>query len=266
MQVYIEYAILDNFFVDYFLLRQAAVILRIPFKKRWLAFAAVVGTTVAVILPIFNVPTVISFVIRISLGFIISFIAVRHRNFLCFVKYFNVFLLLTFLLGGAIVGIMSIIGIPYDVKAYYSNKLLPIGLNVLFGYLLYFGIRRFVDRFVSSVLIAPDLYDAEIVVNGMNFKAVAFFDNGNRLKDEKTGLPIIICDEKFFDKLCAATRLCVQGKILYSTASGTGENEFYKTDYVIVNKGREGAVRHACIMPGNVAAVDAQMIIGRALL
>ena len=266
MQVYIEYAVLDHLIVDYFLLRQAAVLLRIPFKKRWLFLASVIGTAVAVALPVMDLPTVVSFIVKILLGVLISFIAVRHANFLSYLKYFNVFLLLTFLLGGIIIGIMSLLGIPYDFEAYYSNKLLPIGLNVLFGYLLYFAIRRFIGRFVSSVLIAPDLYDAEISINGISFKAVAFFDNGNRLKDEKTGLPIIICNQKFFDKLCRATRLSAEGKILYSTASGTGETEYYRTDYVIVNKGREGAVKHAFLMAGNVAAVDAELIIGRALL
>ena len=266
MQVYIEYAILDNFFVDYFLLRQAAVILRIKFKKRWLILSSVIGTAVAVILPLFYLPTVVSFAVKLLLGMVISFTAVKHRNFIGYIKYFNVFLLLTFLLGGVIIGIMSLLGIPYDFRAYYSNKLLPIGLNVLFGYLLYFGIRKFVDRFVSSVMIAPDLYDAEVIINGVSFKAVAFFDNGNRLKDEKTGLPIIICNQKFFNKIKSLTLLDVRGSVTYSTASGVGENEFYGTDYVIVNKGREGVVRHAHIMQGNVAAVDAEMIIGRALL
>ena len=266
MQVYIEYAILDNFFVDYFLLRQAAVILRLKFKKRRLLLSSVIGTTVAVVLPLFDLPTVVGFVVKILLGTVISFTAVDHRNFKGYLKYFNVFLLLTFLLGGVIIGIMSLLGIPYDFEAYYSNKLLPIGLNVLFGYLIYFGIRKFVDRFVSSVMIAPDLYDAEVFINGVSFKAVAFFDSGNRLKDEKTGLPIIICNQKFFDKLTSSTRLSVRGVIAYSTASGVGENEFYATDYVIVNKGREGVVRHAHIMQGNVAAVDAELIIGRALL
>ena len=266
MQVYIEYAILDNFFVDYFLLRQAAVLLRVPFKKRRLILSSVIGTVVAVVLPLFDLPTVVGFILKILLGTVISFTAVDHRNFTGYIKYFNVFLLLTFFLGGVIIGIMSLIGIPYDFEAYYSNKLLPIGLNVLFGYLLYFGIKKFVDRFVSSVMIAPDLYDAEVFINGASFKAVAFYDSGNRLKDVKTGLPIIICSQKFFDKLNSSTRLSVRGVIAYSTASGVGENEFYAIDYVIVKKGREGVVRYARIMPGSVAAVDAELIIGRALL
>ena len=266
MQVYIEYAILDNFIVDWFLLRQAAVLLRIKFKKRFLLLAATIGTVVAVVLPIADVPQIISFIIKLLLGALMCFVAVKHSNLVAYVKYFNVFLLLTFLLGGLVIGIMSILGIPYDFEAYYSNKLMPIGLNVLFGYLLAFGIKRFIARFVSSVLIAPDLYETEISVGGRTFKAVAFFDNGNRLKDEKTGLPIIICGEKFFNKLSTSAMLVAAGRILYSTASGTGENVFYNTDYVIVNKGREGAVRHAFLMKGNVNCVDAEMIIGRELL
>ncbi len=103
MQVYIEYAILDNFFVDYFLLRQAAVLLRVPFKKRRLILSSVIGTVVAVVLPLFDLPTVVGFILKILLGTVISFTAVNHRNFLGYIKYFNVFFLLTFFLGCVII-------------------------------------------------------------------------------------------------------------------------------------------------------------------
>jgi len=266
MQVYIEYAVLDNLIVDFFLLRQAAVLLRIKYKKRFLLLASVIGTMIAVVLPVANLPAVVSFIIKILSGLLITLIAVKHLNMACYLKYFNVFLLLTFLLGGIIIGIMSLLGIPYDFEAYYSNKLLPVGLNVLCGYLVVFGVKKFVKRFVSSVTIAPDLYSVQIVINGDRFPATAFFDNGNRLFDERKGLPIIVCCERFFKKISAKTPLNTAGRLLFTTAAGVSENEYYDIDYIIVSRGKEGELKHACIMKGEVRAVDADMIIGRALL
>lgn len=266
MQVYIEYAITDNFIVDCFLLYQTAVLLRVKYKKRFIVLSSLIGTAVAVVLPVVGLPAVAAFVVRLVTGLLMCYTAVRHGSFIAYVKFFNVFLLLTFFLGGLVIGIMTLIGIPYDPAAYYENKLLPIGLNVLFGYLLYFGIRRSVAKFVSSVMIAPDLYEAEVYVDGACFKATAFFDNGNRLIDERTGLPIIICSGRFFNKLSKGARLSVRGKMTYITASGQGEGRYYHTDYVVVRKGRVGFVRHAYIMPGAVSAVDAELVIGRALL
>lgn len=265
MTVYIEYAILDNFLVDYLLLYLSAVLLKVKYKKLRLIFASAIGTAVAVVLPIISVPPVVAFLIKISLAAVMALVAVRYRRFIDYVKYLNAFLLSTFVLGGAVIAICSLVGIPYDVQAYYSNKMIPIGVNLLCGYLAFGFVKRLVKRVTTSVEIAADLYDVEIFINDYRFTAVALFDSGNRLTDGKTGLPVIVCGKRFFDKVVRVTKPVSAGKIAFTDVSGGGESNLYETDYIVVKSGSAGAVKHAELMVGNVKNVDADMIIGRTL-
>ena len=266
MQVYIEYAVFDNLIVDFFLLAETARLLKVGSKKLRLIASSVLGTVVAVVLPIADVPMIIAFIIKIISAMVMTLIAVKHTGVLSYVKFFNVFLLLTFLLGGTIVGILSLMGIPYDLAAYYSNKLLPIGLNVLFAVFVAWGIKKFLRFNVSSVCVATDLYETEIVVGGVKFKAVAFFDNGNRLHDEATGLPIIVCKRGFFKKLTDKVELKPRGVLGFNTVAGNSSKTYYFTDYVVVKNGKVGTVRHAFIMQGDVNVSGADVIVGKSLV
>lgn len=266
MEIYIEYAILDNLIVDFFLLKESAVILRIKHRFWQVLLAAVIGTVVAVILPLFTLPGLIVFIIKLILAVIISYVAVSHRRAIDYVKYLNVFLLLTFLFGGIIIGVLSLIGIPYGAEAYYSNKILPIGLSVLIGYLAVKLIKKFVEQNISSVFIAKELYECELLINGSVFLATAFFDSGNRLVDEKSGLPIIVCKPSFIEKIKRKTNVTYGGKIYFTTAAGRAAQNLIKIDYVIVRQGKIGNVRHAMIIEGDINIKSADIIIGRALI
>ncbi len=266
MEIYIEYAILDNLIVDYFLLKETAVILRKKHRFWQLFLASVIGTVVAVVLPLFILPNIVVFFIKLVLALLITYVAVEHRKFVDYVKYLNVFLLLTFLLGGIIIGVLSLIGIPYDVKAYYSNKILPIGLNVLIGYLIIKLIKKFIEENVSSAFISQELYDCELFINGKPFLATAFFDSGNRLIDEKSGLPIIVCKPSFIEKIKKKTNVTYGGKIYFSTAVGQGEQDLINIDYLIVRHGKVGSVKHAMIIEGDINIKSADIIIGRMLI
>ena len=263
MTVYIEYAILDNFIVDYFLLKESAFLLRKRVKRPRLILASIFGTAVAVILPLFDLGYLWEFLIKVFSGLIICCIAARHENLLSFVKFFNVFLLLTFFLGGVVIGVVSILGIPYDFEAYYSNKLLPIGLNVLFGYLLVKGVKRFIEKNLSAAAIAADTYEIEVVIRGKSYTGVAFFDSGNRLTDERDGLPVVVCSKKFFKRLYSGGALIPRGAINYSTATGVARSSLYYIDYAVVYDSKKGKATAAYVMQGNVNSNIADALIGK---
>ena len=266
MEIYIEYAILDNLIVDYFLLKEAAIILRIKHRFWQILSASIIGTIIAVILPLFTLPQIISFLIKLILAALICYVAVEHRRLVDYIKYLNVFLLLTFLFGGIIIGILSLIGIPYNAQAYYSNKILPVGLNILIGYLAIKFIKKFIENNISSAFISQELYDCEIFVNGKPFLATAFFDSGNRLVDERSGLPIIVCKPSFMEKIKRNTDLRYSGKLYFSTASGQAVQNLGNIDYIIVKHGKIGSVKHAMIIEGDINIKCADIIIGRRLI
>ncbi len=248
MEIYIEYAILDNLLIDYLLLKETAVFLKVKTKKLKLIFSAILGTIVAVVLPLFKIEKVFLFLIKILTALIMAVFAVNHKSAKSYLLYFNVFLLATFLLGGACFGVLSIFGINYSLEAYYQAKIIPVGLTIFLGYLFIVLTKRFVKENFKSAKIAKTLIKCKIVVDGLNFPFNAFFDSGNFLKDEKTGLPIVIVYDRVFNNLISNVFLKESGNVMVATATGCSSFKSYSIDFIEIDFNGERIKRDAKII------------------
>ncbi len=251
MEIYIEYAILDNLLIDYLLLKETAVFLKINAKRLQLFLSSIIGVVVAVVLPLFKINELLLFFIKIFSAMLMCFFATSHKNVKAYLLYFNVFLLATFLLGGACFGVLSILGINYSIQAYYQAKILPVGLTIFLGYCFIVLTKRFVKDNIKGSKIAKTLIKCKIVVDGISFPFNAFFDSGNFLKDEKTGLPIVIVYEKVFNNLKSNVFLKEGGNVVVSTANGISSHKCYLIDFIEIDLNGERIRRDAKIIKCN---------------
>lgn len=267
METFIEYVIIDNLLIDYLLLKESAVILKVKAKKSTLFLSASIGAAFAVFFPLLNISPIISFILKIACAFLMCFIAVKHRSFRGLVFFFNVFLLSSFVLGGVITGFLYLLGINEIIQAYYQAKAIPVGLAVVGVYLLFIAVKRFAEKVAGGALAVCSLIDCEIVIRGEKFSIKAFFDSGNLLSDKKSGLPIAVMGRTAFKRIINKVSPPCYGEIAAVGASGRFTMKTFRVDYVrITHKGRS-LVKDALIAVGDdPAAIGAEMLIGRSLL
>jgi len=148
------------------------------------------------------------FIIRLAVGAGMAFLIYNHKSFKRYFVCFLIFMLITFALGGACLGVLFLLGADITNAAtlnYQSG--VPIGLIVLTAAVTVFFIRRLCLYLNRSRDIAGFIRQAELYINGESVKFDAFIDSGNQLYDAESGLPVIIVESTILNRLLKNT-LC----------------------------------------------------------
>ena len=192
MQVYIEYAILDNLVIDYLLLKVTFALTGKPINRKRLFLCTFLGTTGAVLLPLVKAKGVIQIIIKIMILILITLLADKNWHLKGYLYFSGVFLGLTFLAGGGIYAITS------AVKVNPSSEI-SIALMIIPVYILLRGILRVVKIIYRRREIIINQYKTAIYVGDKRVLCVGFFDTGNSAyyKDK----PVIFCTERVFRPL-----------------------------------------------------------------
>ena len=267
MTVYIEYVVADNLIVDYLLLSGSARILRLKCGIWSVLLASLVGTAFAVAFPLLEIAEVYSFLLKVACAALMCLISAKHRGFKGYLLHFNVFLLSSFAAGGAAYGLMYLTGINGILEAYYQARVLPVGIAALIVYFLYFGARSFAKRIADSAITVCGLIDCEIVIKGVAFGVKAFYDSGNFLEENRTGLPIVIADRKTFEKISSRVVMAKRGEKTVVSAGSRFCLPIYKMDYLRIKLKKKVFLKDAVLaVSENMSGISgADILIGKNL-
>ena len=220
MTVYIEYVLIDNFAIDFFLLKATFSLTRKRVPRWRLLLCAVLGAGIALVFPLVQVHTVILSLIKTAAGFLIILLAAEYSSFKDFYVNAALFLGLTFALGGAITGIYSLLGVDPSSEFSIAAMALP-------AYVLLKAVTATVKYIYRRKDIISAVYEIEMTVNGVAVKANGFFDTGNALYDGDS--PVIVCGKKFAEKFIKDSIPKIK-HIYYGTVSGRDRMLAFKID------------------------------------
>ena len=216
MTVYIEYVIIDNVVIDYLMLKATFALTGIRSSRGRLFLCSFFGAAVALIYPLIESVTAISVVLKILSGLLIVCLAAKYNTVKSYYINAVVFFCFTFLTGGAIIGVFSILSIPYSAE-------LSVALMAIPAY--------FIIRAVSEVLkfvyrrkdVVKLTYKLDLTLLGRVVPAVGFLDTGNALYDGDNA--VIVTDKKFFLALAGDNLIKLKlKKLTVKTVLSSGEN------------------------------------------
>lgn len=232
--VFIEFVIIDNFVITLLIADTTYRVLSMQRSILRMLIAAAIGTVGAVFFPFLNLSAILILPIRATLLVVLSLILFLKKGKMFFGGL--IFLLLTFLFGGALFGLGLMIHGDVETALRVPVTNIPAGVIVGVVWLLYI-ITKKVLRKLKRVADAKDsISTVEIDILGKNIKCRAFMDTGNRLYDTKSDLPVIVLSKKAslqvlgdeglfaflrgdYKKICSESRL-----ISYSGATGKTAN------------------------------------------
>ncbi len=188
MEVYLEIVIADNFLISYCLGSLSYRLSMVKKSRVRLAIASAIGTLVALFYPFIRNP-ILLISTKITLWILLSAILFWGKS-----KFFRgglIFLLLTFLFGGIVFGISYFLTGSID-NALLCDGTVPFSVIVVCVYLGNLTIKK-----LSSVIRARCdaenfIYEFSLKIFGKTKRLRGFLDTGNRLYDEKEGLPIVV--------------------------------------------------------------------------
>lgn len=239
MQVYIEYALLDNFVIDFILLKASLKCGRIKSGIVRQILASLFGALIGVFLPLLNVHKSLLFIIKIISGGIIVLIGgkyVKVKTYFLGVLFFFSFTALT---GGFLIALFNLAQIEYDKYfLLFNNSLIPISLSVIIIYLCLKIVVYFINSLSKSRGIEPFVRKCEVIINGKKIKVLGFIDSGNNLYEKSSGMPIIISSKNFIKTLYLNGALPNKYKEMeISTVSGNTKIKIYLVDKLLIYNG-----------------------------
>lgn len=197
MQVYAEYALLENFCMDFALLFCAKALTKNVCGYLRLSLAAALGACFAVVYPLFNLNAAWGIVVKILSGAALCAVAGKYTRVTGYLKFTAVFTGATFILGGALIALFSLTGAGYEGGAGYVLSSVPVGIPLFFAILLGIIIRRIVRKFTSAAIKGE--LSCTVKMGEKCVTCTGFYDSGNKVYCG--GKPVSIIPREVAQKL-----------------------------------------------------------------
>lgn len=206
MEVYVEYVIIDNFLIDFFILSITKKICKLEVSN-WIVVAdSLFGTIISLLSPLLS--SVYLILVKFLCAIIMPLILLKKWSIKKYIIIFLMFLISTAIMGGACIMFCSFFGIKYvtqnGVIQIYN---FPVGLALLICALSYFVIKNLIKYFYNVRHLSKYIYRVSLSFLDKKVDCKAFLDTGNRLVDKNENLPITLIDFEVLSKLCPSVKL-----------------------------------------------------------
>ena len=193
MTVFIEYVLLDNFIIDYLLLKVALKLVGVETKRWRLFFCAFLGSVIALVFPLINFKPIFTVPLKILSGTLIVMLSAKFKGVKQAYKTLVCFLVLTFITGGGIIAIFTAFGIDYSSEISIALIFIPAFLLIKLANSVIFALAK---KQENKGLIFKCLIG---LTNDKKIEGIGFLDTGNTLYYK--GKPVIVCKKSFAKKV-----------------------------------------------------------------
>ncbi len=231
MTVYIEYVLIDNFIIDYLMLKASFSLTATKVSRVRLLFCAFLGALFALFYPLLSVNALLLTVIKICFGLLLVLLAGKFKSKKDYYVTAVTFFAYTFLTGGAVIGVFNLLSIPYSTEISIAIMVVPV-------YFIFTAITSVVKFLYRQKDINCYLRDIEISAFGVIKKGVGFYDTGNELYDGDK--PVIVCGRSFAKELFSRDIGKIKlKKLAVSTVNGIEQNFAFNIDEIKIYNGDE---------------------------
>lgn len=190
--IYVDVLLFVNLFVNYFLLRAAALLAREQAKRWRLAVGAALGSVYALIIFLPALHPLFLLVLKCAMALSMVLAAFGRRGWKAFCRLFGCFLAETFLFGGIHYAVYTFLkpgGMIYGNSAVYYNISVPMLIAVT---AVCYALSRLISRLMRKN--SPDNLTGELTVRleGKQIHIPAMIDSGNGLSDPFRDEPVTV--------------------------------------------------------------------------
>ncbi len=251
MQVYAEYAIIENFCMDFSLLVCAKAATKNPAKYFRIAIASALGACFAVVYPLFGLGGVLGVAVKVAAGAGMCALAGKYQSFKGYLKFTAVFTASTFVLGGALIAAFSLAGVKYGEGGGVILSSVPIGIPMLCAVALIAVIKKIRKKLAH---VASGEATCKISLDGKLAYCSAFYDSGNKVY--LSGAPVSIVPRYVAKKLIGGKR--IKRYVEIHTVAGKSKIAVFTADKVEIDDGKSKIMRQNVILgisPRHIAKV-----------
>ncbi len=198
MVLYIEYVVFDNLIIDYCLIKLIGRTFKDSYRKLSIVLSLVVGVLGAVFLPYIIGNTILAIIYRLSVAMTMVLMLKKYNSIKSYISRIMCFMGYTALIAGVIIGVLSLLNIPYTISGVILYGLeIPMGLLILMVVMGIFILDKFIKVFVRVISNSKYICDMTIEDKGVVVDIKGFYDSGNMVSIDGESVSIISI-ESFF--------------------------------------------------------------------
>ena len=235
MQVYVEYALLENFCMDFTLLVASKWASRNPAGYLRITLSALLGACFAVAFPLFGLGGVLSIAVKIVAGGGMCAVAGKYSSVKGYAKFTAIFTVSTFLVGGALIAIFSLANIDYAEGGGFILSSVPVGIPLFAVAVFAIAVKKIRSAF--SKAFSKDgkvTASCKIFCGEKSATCTAFYDSGNKVYCK--GAPVSIIPRHVAGILTDATR--IKDFVDIHTVAGQAHVAVFRADKVVIDDGK----------------------------
>lgn len=225
MTVYIEYVLVNNFIIDFLLLKATFKTTGLSVSSKRLFFCALFSATATLLFPLISLRAIITTPLKICFGALIVALSAKFQTPKSYYVNLTVFFFYTFLTGGALMGVYSLLNIPINNELLVAVSCLPV-------YLVYLFARKVVEFIYRKKHVQAFVMDVEITVNGKTKKCKGFLDTGNGVYDD--GSPVVFMSKNLATCFFSGDKLPKIKYVNVNTVVSGGQKIALKTSRLTV--------------------------------
>ncbi len=192
--IYLDVLLLLNLFVNYFLFLATAFLLHLSFRRLRLLIGSAVGSLFSLLILFDSLPYWVTVLIKLPLAALLVLISFGFRQKGIYCKSVLAFFGVNFLFGGVMLVIWLLFSptgmVLNNGMVYFQISALTLVLGTLAAYLVIRVVTFLLDRRVRKQIRRQVL----ICVDGKEAILSGLIDTGNKLTDQTTGLPVVVCE------------------------------------------------------------------------
>lgn len=194
MYIIAEYLFLENFIINYLILKITKKVTRTKASRKRILFTGLLASLYS--FTFFFRPTIFltSFYMKIIISIIIVKLAYNPKNMELFIKQISSFYLVSFVFGGSTLGMyyfstnyVDTIFNEIDYAVGFPIKHLILGVS--FGMIMITNVLNYYYEKLSREKLISEI---EISLNGKSIRLQALLDTGNSLVDPLSNLPVLV--------------------------------------------------------------------------
>lgn len=199
--IYVDVLVILNLIITFFLLLATELFTKEK-GKRWRVFlGALAGGiySLQVFLP--EMGTLLNILSRTFAGAVIAYISFGFKTYKRFIKLCLVFLAVTFLFAGLMIGLWILFapsGMLINNSVVYFGLSLPV---LIASTALCYVISLVFSKIIMRNKPQSTIYDFILEVDGKRAEGRGMLDTGNTLCESFSGYPVVVCTYDFLEKL-----------------------------------------------------------------
>lgn len=267
MEIYVEYALIENFTLDFAIGYLACLFSKTPIRGKGLLLGSVFGSLFAVTYPILNVYAgVLSKIILFFFPFLFCICCfggkVKKKDRGRYALNVFSFYVVSFVFAGGTYAVCSMFSIPYA-----QNGVLFVGAPLGLTFSALVGMSALCVAFIKRVYKRKSrtefIYPCALTLNGKTVRADGFVDSGNVAY--KDGKPVcFVSADLFFEIVGVAWQSIATEELAVTTVAGEKKIKIFFLDEIkIYCDGKENIIsKPYCAVKNLTGAREYKVLLG----